>query len=238
MSQKKTPDTDNENIHAHHRERMRRKLFDYGLEVFKPHEIVEMLLYYTIKRKNTNEMAHQLINKFGSMGALLDASPLVLMENGVSEETAALFKIISQIMPVYYASVSKNEVYDSPEKLKQLFLHQYPGKQEECLLLACFTKELSLIENHVFTVSTGNNHFTEVNLRKIVEIIIKTKSSFVAISHNHPGGLPDPSKNDIFATRKINRSLKSIDVYLLDHITVGRESAYSMREHNIIGIFD
>ncbi|MDR0992419.1 MAG: hypothetical protein LBL87_05950 [Ruminococcus sp.] len=227
-----------EELHIGHRDKMRRRLFEQGLSAFAPHEVVEMLLFYTIPRQNTNEMAHKLLDKFGSIGALFDAPLDVLLENGVSENTAALFKIIPQCLPIYYASVSENVVYDNPSKLKKLFLYQYPGKRDEELRLACFTQKLGLIDNHVYTISTGGKLFTEVNMRKIVETIIKTDASLVAISHNHPGGIPEPSKPDIFSTRNISRTLKSIDVYLLDHIIVGRSSAFSMREHNIIGAFD
>jgi DNA repair protein RadC len=238
MKQELKSEAKTENPHKNHRERMRNKLFEFGLESLSEHEIVEMLLYYTIKQQNTNEKAHELINKFGSLGALFDAPLLALRECNLSDNAIALFKIITQCMPIYYSSVSKDEVYDNTDKLKRLFLYQYPGKHEEHLLLACFTPKLNLIDNHIYVVSCGNNHFTEVNMRKMVEIIIGTKTNLVAISHNHPGGVPDPSKHDIFATRKISRNLKSIDVTLLDHITVGKDSAYSMREHNIIGVFD
>jgi DNA repair protein RadC len=226
------------NLHEGHREKMRFKLFDYGLASFEPHEVIEMLLYYTTLRKNTNEIAHRLIDKFGSLGALLDAPPVALRECNLSDNTIALFKIIVECMPLYYSSASKEEIFDNTDKLKKLFLYQYPGKHEEHLLLACFSQKLSLIDNNVYVISAGNNHFTEVNMRKMVEIIIQTGAHLVAISHNHPDGVPDPSKRDIFATRQLSRNLKSIDVCLLDHIIVGKDSAYSLREHNIIGVFD
>jgi DNA repair protein RadC len=227
-----------EEIHSGHRAKMRKKLLNFGLASFAPHEIVEMLLYYTTPRKNTNEKAHRLIEQFGSLGALLSAPIEALRESDLSDNTIALFKIITECQPFYYASIAESIIYDNPEKLKRLFLYQFPGKKEEQLLLACFSQKLTLIDNHVYSIAVGGNHSTELNMRNMMEIIIRTGTNLIAIAHNHPDGDAEPSKSDIYSTRHMSRAFKAIDATLLDHIIVGANDAFSLREHNIIGAFD
>jgi DNA repair protein RadC len=229
---------DKKNIHKGHREKMRRRFFESGLAGFAPHEIVEFLLFFTIPRQNTNEMAHRLINKFTNIADLFDAPIDALRDAGLSDNTASLFKIIPQIFPVYYASKASGETYDNCSKLKELFTYQYPGIANEQFRIACFDNNLHLINNKVYITDIGIGTHTVVNFRKITELIVKNDTYNVAVSHNHPNALPVPSPEDINVTRNLNRLLKAIGVNLFDHIIVGRNDSFSMRENDILGVFD
>jgi DNA repair protein RadC len=226
-------------LHKGHRAKIRQRFRDAkGLTGFAPHEIIEFLLFYSIPRQNTNEIAHKLIRKFGNFSAVLDANFEALIEAGLTENSAALIKLIPAVIPVYYSAKTVGEVYDNCEKLKDLFMYQYPGACEEQFRIACFDNNLHLINNHVYLTGVGISTKTDVNFRKITEIIIRNEAYFIAVSHNHLTHLPHPSPDDIAVTRQLCRVLRAIGVTLLDHIIVGKSAGFSMKESNIIGVFD
>ncbi len=225
------------NVHAGHRARMRERFRKCGIDGFNEHQIIELLLFYTCPRKDTNELAHTLINKFGSIAGVMNADYEELTAiNGISENTATLFKFIPQFLHIYYSSNTSGTSYDNLDKLKNLFKPYFVGLTHEEFRLACFDNNLRVVSNVL--ISTGSPSGTSVEKRKIVEEIVRAKSTTVAIAHNHPRGIPTPSQNDIAATRTICSELKAIDVKLLDHIIVGELSVISMREMAYMNVFE
>lgn len=235
-------DTENENnpvknVHEGHRERVRTRFRETGFKGFQPHQIIELLLFYTCPRKDTNELAHALIDKFGSVAGVMDASYEALESvKGISENTASLFKIIAGFLPIYYNSRSDGLVYDNTEKLKELFKPYFVGLNHEEFRLACFDNNLRLISN--VSISAGGPSSAPIEIRNIAKELLRTDSSHAVIAHNHPKGVPSPSNNDVAATRLIKDFLKSIGVELLDHIIVGEKSVVSMKDMAYINIFD
>lgn len=225
------------NLHEGHRARMRERFRKGGFKDFNEHQIIELLLFYTCPRIDTNELAHTLVNRFGSIAGIFDASfeDLVAVK-GVSENTATLFKIIPGFLPIYFNSRSDGQVYNNIEKLKELFKPHFVGLTHEEFRLACFDNNLRCVSNVL--IAAGNPDSSPFEMRKITEEIFKAKSSSVAIAHNHPNGVPSPSENDVASTRLINTTLKSLGVNLLDHIIVGERSVVSMREMGYINVFD
>ncbi|MGN0641999.1 MAG: RadC family protein [Huintestinicola sp.] len=220
-----------------HRMRMRKKFLASGFEGFAPHEIIEMLLYYTVPRADTNKTAHELINRFGSIAGVFNADVSELEKvSGVSENAAVLFKMIPQIVPVYYSEMNRNVSYNNTDKLKELFRPYFVGAGSEAFYIACFDNSLRLLK--VERISSGSAAFTSLDMRKIMECIIGTGCNMAAMAHNHPGASPKPSDEDIAVTRKVCQILGSIDVVLMDHIVVGADSSYSMRDCGDLGIFD
>ncbi len=230
-------DTNNDNIHSGHRKRMRNRFLETGFNGFEPHQVIEMLLFYTCPRKDTNELAHRLINRFGSIASILDAdvSELVAV-SGITENTAVLFKIITKILPLYYNTRTENIVIDSTEKLKEMFIPCFVGLDHEEFRVACFDNNLKLIANKM--LFSGSVSASAVNTRMIVEFVIKSKSSMVAFAHNHPKGSAAPSTNDIRTTRMVNDIFRGLGITLMDHIIVGEVNVVSMRENTCLTIFD
>ncbi|MDR0974480.1 MAG: hypothetical protein LBL80_02175 [Ruminococcus sp.] len=230
---------DLQNIHEGHRARMREKFFKEGIKRFAPHEVVEFLLFFTVKRVNTNETAHQLLQRFGSLSGLFDASKESLLEAGCSENTAALFKAIPQCFPLYFGSRNDSLIYDSPKKLIALFAHEYPGNNSvEEFRLACFNPQLKLIGNTVHTINKGGPNTTEADMRKLIYTVVHTETNSIAVSHNHPHTSATPSTSDISATRYMSQTLRAFGVRLLDHIIVGENDVLSMRQHGVFSIFE
>lgn len=225
------------NLHEGHRARMRERFRKGGFKDFNEHQIIELLLFYTCPRIDTNELAHTLVNRFGSIAGIFDASfeDLVAVK-GVSENTATLFKIIPGFLPIYFNSRSDGQVYNNIEKLKELFKPHFVGLTHEEFRLACFDNNLRCVSNVL--IAAGNPDSSPFEMRKITEEIFKARSSAVAIAHNHPKGVPSPSEDDVASTRYINATLKSLGISLLDHIIVGERSVVSMREMAHINVFD
>lgn len=230
-------DKNNLNLHEGHRARMRKRFRETGFEGFDEHQIIELLLFYTCPRKDTNELAHQLLNRFGCLAGVLDASYEELTEvQGISENTATLFKIIPKVLPVYYNSRSDGMVYDDCNKLKALFQPYFMGLTHEEFRLACFDNKLRMLSNVL--ISTGAPSSSPFDMRKIAEEVFRSKASSVAVAHNHPMSIPNPSNEDVSATRYISRTLKAIGVSLLDHIIIGEHSSASIRQLGYMNIFD
>lgn len=225
------------NVHDGHRARMRERFRENGFKGFEPHQIIELLLFYSCPRKDTNELAHILINKFGSIAGVMDASYEDLEAvSGISENTASLFKIIAGFLPVYYNSRSDGLVYDNTEKLKELFKPYFVGLTHEEFRIACLDNKLRVIKN--VSISSGGPSATPVDIRKIAKEVLNADSSIIVLAHNHPKGLPMPSQEDISATTQIHDALKSMGIKLFDHIIVGEKSVLSMRDMAYMNTLD
>ena len=223
------PKKDPQGLHSGHRDRLKKRFLETGLAGFNEHQIVELLLFYAYPRVDTNDKAHELINRFGSIAGILNAPYEELIKDGLlTESAAALIKLILGIIPIYCRTPSKGIEYDDPEKLKLLFEPNFIGLDHEELHLACFDSQLRLIDYRV--VSKGGITDANVDVRKLVEATISAKSGNIAIAHNHPNGSPKPSSEDISFTRNLCMVLKVMNINLNDHIIIGENGSASMRD--------
>lgn len=219
------------------RERMTERFLKTGFDGFQPFEVLEVFLSYSNGGDDAAEKALALIGAFGSVAGVFDADVAELVRaGGLTVSEAALFKMIPQCIPVYYGARSQSETYENTEKLKELFEPYFIGLTREETRIACFDNSLKVTLNEV--IHTGAPSSTSINVRNAVECIIRAKSDIVAVAHNHPKTDPCPSGEDIAATRIFNNTLKTMGVKLLDHIIVGANSTYSMREFAVINVFD
>ncbi|MCI7766746.1 MAG: hypothetical protein MSJ26_02035 [Oscillospiraceae bacterium] len=220
-----------------HRGRVKERFLKSGLEGFAPHEILELLLFYTIPQRDTKQTAHELIRRFGSVAGVFNADFSALTEvKGITENTAVLFRLIPKLVGVYYEEQSKGVSVTTTSQLSELFKPYFVGSGSEKFMLACFDGDLRPLS--VSEISRGSSAYTSVELRKIMSAAIDSNCSMAALAHNHPGGEPKPSDEDIAVTRRINELLRAIDIRLMDHIVVGGSKCYSMRDGGDLGIFD
>ena len=126
--------------HSHngHRNRMKNRFLKTGLDSFESHEALEFLLFYAIPKKDTNELAHELIKKFGSFAGVLDAPYEVLLKTkGVGSHTAILLKQIPQLFRLYFQDLNKPcKVMDTAEKWINFFKPKFIGRPHEILFVA------------------------------------------------------------------------------------------------------
>lgn len=221
------------NVHAGHRQRMKEMFLKNGFEGFSEHQILEMILFFGYPRIDTNEIAHNLINRFGGLCGVFDASIEDLVSVGeISLNSAVLIKMIPLSMRAYNMSQTEHSVFDNTDKLCELFKGCFSGDEKECFYVAAFDDELRLVRNTI--VCTGGPSCAPVDMRRLAEIVLRSGTSLVAVAHNHPKGSCQPSDTDVMATRRIAAFLSSFGVCLLDHIVVGRDGAASMRKSGML----
>ncbi len=207
-------------IHDGHRNRMKERFRKNGIDSMKEHEVLEMLLYYCIPRRNTNEIAYALIEEFGSLPKVLNASPMELQLVGGIGENAALFISFVRQLGSFFSDdkVDKKNILWDLDKCHKHLQEYFIDKRNETVVLLCLDAKCKLLGCHV--VGEGSLHSANVSIRKIVATVLATNATSVVLAHNHPGGLAIPSGEDVQATRTIAEALKAMDVVLIDHVVV------------------
>ena len=226
-----------QSLHSGHRDRMRAKFLQQGLEGFQEHEMLELTLFYALPRVNTNEVAHRLLQRFGSLADVLNADYHALRDvKGMGESSAMLLTLIAQLSRQYRLSARKDLTLNTFDATCAYFKDIYLGEPEEQLRLACLDDRLRLMSCGV--VSEGAPSSVPVHMRRLVEYALQQKSELVVLAHNHPNGTAMPSPEDIAATQKIFNVLKSVGIRLADHIIVAGEQAVSLKEYGAFSLLD
>ena len=219
---------DGKGIHDGHRDRMREKFRKTGFEGMHPHEMLEMLLFYSVPRKDTNEMAHQLISRFGSLAGVLEATADQLVNvGGISQNSATLIKMIIPFYREYRRERSATTHLMNSDECGEYLVDYYSGMTNERVTVMCLDGRCRLL--CLETVCDGDSANVVMNSRKLVEIVMKyPMTTAVIISHNHPGGIALPSREDISATENLHRVLGTMGINLVDHIIVADRDYVSM----------
>ncbi|MCD7799919.1 MAG: hypothetical protein LUG94_01760 [Ruminococcus sp.] len=214
--------------HEGHRERLRKKFVQHGFISFEEHEVLELLLFYSIPRKNTNEIAHNLIYKFGDLNKVFDADMEMLQEvDGVNESSANLIKMIPQICKIYFKHYDFIPSFKFKDNALNFAIHQYIGETNEVLKAVYLDKDCNYIScEDICTMD--NDSVVILNIKKIIERAEKYNSGDIILMHNHPDGNCLPSDSDIYNTLKAIKILKSIGITLIDHIVVSKNNGISM----------
>lgn len=222
-------------MHEGHRDRMKQRFLSEGLDNFDSHNTLELLLFYSIPRRDTNEVAHRLINEFGSLSGVLDASYEDLMKcGGIGESSATLIKLIPALSRKYLDDkTGRGGLITSTSDAKKFLIPKFFGETREKLVIVCLDNKGFIM--HFSVLSKGIANATEINNRQILELALRHNATSVLISHNHPNGLPSPSKADVTSTIRLTDILMSVGIKLLDHIIVANRDSYSMADHGIIG---
>lgn len=226
-------------LHAGHRKRTREALFADGIPEGTPdHKVLEMLLFHSIPRRDTNELAHELLNEFGSISSVLDASPEELMKiKGVGQNTVSLLKIIMPVARAYLNDKKDNKSVMKYENIFEYIINKYCGFNEEIVAITSFNNRGALIDFDI--IGKGDISEVSVSIRKVMETVIKRNASAVVLSHNHPNGNAVPSGQDIETTKRLAAALSNINVRLIDHIIVADDDCVSMLQtSNLTSIFD
>lgn len=214
-------------IHDGHRERLRSSFIENGLDSFNELNSLELLLFYAIPRRDTNEIAHRLLDTFGSLSGVMNAEREELMQvEGVGESAATLISLIPQIMRKSSISeTSKIRYINNSEQAGKYLAPRFLHKKEEILLILCLDSLKHVISCN--EISRGSINAVETNVRKIVETALRFRASSVIMAHNHPNGVALPSKEDDRSTRLVYNSLGTVGVTLVDHIIVAGDDYVS-----------
>lgn len=219
--------------HAGHRDRMRKRFLDTGLDGFEPHETLEMLLFYAVPMKNTSILAHQLIDRFGSISAVFDAPLDLLTEFGLTERQAMFLKMIPEVCRVYLDDKYNNtEKIIRKEKMCDYLITKFIGRQEECVILLLLDSKGR--ELFCGVVSKGGSRSSQISIRRIVDLAMRCHASVAVIAHNHPSGVAFPSSGDFKTTEDVKKALALVGVKLADHIIVADDDCISMSDSGMM----
>ncbi len=227
-----------EGMHSKHRERLKSRFLLSGLDYLATHEILELLLFYAIPRKNTNEIAHILLDHFGSLHNILDAPPSSLNNlDGVGKEVACFFKLILNTLFLYLDGKNRETCqFRTRYELCDHLMLKFIGRYEEANAIILLDSKGKIVFEGV--ICTGTHNSVELRVRLLIELITIHNAASIVFAHNHPSGIAIPSKQDIFTTKKLNSLLLSLNVSLIDHIIVADYDYVSLRDCNILGLFD
>ena len=221
-------------VHDGHRARMKEQVAKHGIAALPDHAVLELLLFYAIPRGDVNPMAHELINKFGSLAAVFDAPESELLEvPGVGENAARLIKLIPQVSRRYLISRGDFEgLLSSPEEAGAYVLPYFYAQRDEVVYIVCLDAKRKVLACRM--LFNGSVNSASISVRKIVETALLYNSTSVILAHNHPSGIAVPSAEDKETTARVAAALEAVDVELADHIIVADDDFVSMAESGLL----
>lgn len=222
------------NDHEGHRERMRKRFLRHGLVNFDDHNVLELLLFYALPRRDTNDLAHRLINTFGSLHAVFEAPPSALMKvAGVGENTAALIHLVPEAARRALLSMEEpGEILASVEQAGRYLLPRFMNCREETVYLVCLDAKCKVLD--CSRLGSGGVSSVHVNIRQIAEIALMKNAACVILAHNHTSGIALPSKEDEMVTLQVRDALAPIGVALADHIIVAGNDFVSLADDGVL----
>ena len=212
-----------------HRNRVRERYLNTGLDAFRDYEALELLLFYAIPRKDTKSTAKNLISRFGSLPAVLDATSAELTEAGLSPNAAILLKLVPD-MNRYYAvkTDGAGQKVHSTSDAGRILCAMFRHEQTESVRLLCLNAGGKVLK--LALLNEGDINAVHFSVRKIVETALSAKAVSVILAHNHPGGTLTPSREDLDATNSAKAALNTVGIQLLDHLIISGDNYCSLRE--------
>lgn len=217
-----------------HRERVRRRFLDEGLDGFKDYEALEMLLFYAIPRQDTKVIAKRLIDQFGSLQAVFHTPPERLMqEAGLTEATAALIAMLPQLArKIEEQQAQENARIRSTLDAGRDVIAMFRSRQDESVRILCLNASGKVVRRA--RIAEGDVNAVHFPIRKLVEEALACKAVSVILAHNHPGGTMAPSQEDLDATKAAKAALETVGIRLLDHLIVAGDNYCSLREEGYL----
>lgn len=217
-------------IHDGHRQRVKTRYVEEGLDAFTDIQALELLLFYGIPRRDTNIIAHRLLQTFGSFSQVMEASVSDLEKvEGMSTGAAVLIKLFTDVNRYYNVDRAMRETcLESTGKIVAYLQPFYYGRQNEMVYLLCMDAKCKVL--CCKKVAEGGINSANVPVAEIVKTALGCNATLAVLSHNHPSGIALPSGEDIHTTRKVAAALATVDVQLVDHVIVGDGDSVSLRD--------
>jgi DNA repair protein RadC len=226
-----SPDTPH---YKDHRQRLKQKFAESGIDAFHDYEVLELLLSYAIPRKDVKPLAKKLLHEFGSLKSVVDAEAGSLEKiNGISSHTAILIKLIKEMGTLYLKEKAKEkpQINCTSELLNYCKTYMGGLKDEQfCVIYLNAQNRITEIE----AIEEGIVNQAVVYPRKVLENALKRKASAIILVHNHPSGHVKPSDADVRLTKTIQETARILDIIVHDHIIIGENRFFSFREEGLI----
>lgn len=216
-------------LHKKHRERVRNDFLEHGFnDDTPPHKVLEMLLFFGIPRKDTNEIAHLLLEEFGTVSGVLEAETSDLLRiEGIGENAAALIKLMLPLFKQYQRDKSiPRPKFTNMDDIFDFLIKKYFGFKSEVFMITSFDNDGNMIACD--KIVEGSVSSVGVSVREVVKMVLKRNAACVIISHNHTSGNAIPSLADVEMTKSIKITLQQMGVKLLDHVIVVPNDCVSM----------
>ena len=215
-------------VHDGHRDRLRQRFLTHGMDSLEEHEVLELLLFFCISRKDTNELAHLLLQRFGTLDAVMDASLSELTSiKGVGAHTAHLILLCKPLCRRYMISQNNDKKpLDTTDLCAKYLIPYFFGAKEEHAYLLCLDAKCRPICCRELSEGTATTTF--LPFRKAAQLAMDCKAASVILAHNHPSGDTLPSSDDQRMTAVMKETLEALGIKLSDHIIISGSGYLSM----------
>lgn len=217
-------------VHSGHRLRVKERFLREGLNYFEQHQVLEMLLFFGVPMKDTNELAHRLLNTFGSLYKVMEVSFEDLRRvPGMTDNAAILICFSCQLSRRYWTDrCEMGVVITCSSDVGNFMKYQFIGERVESVYMISLDNRSKVL--NCTCISEGNVNYADVSLRKILQLALQDNATQVVLIHNHPNGHAYPSSADVEMTKEMAKGLYLADIRLLDHIIVSEDDFISMAD--------
>jgi DNA repair protein RadC len=221
--------------HFHgHRERLRARFMEAGSEALADYEMLELVLFRAVPRRDVKPLAKHLLARFGSFAEVISAPPARLAEvDGLSEAAITEFKVVQAAAHrLAKGQVHKRPVLSSWSAVLDYVRAAQAFAEKEQFRILFLDKRNQLIADEVQQEGTVDH--TPVYPREVVKRALELSSTAIILVHNHPSGDPTPSHADIEMTKEVAKVAKTLGIQLYDHVIVGKDGHASLKGLKLI----
>ena len=221
--------------YLHHRERVRDKFRQFGLDVFREdYEVLELLLMFAIPVKDVKPIAKEVVSRFGSFKKVLDAPEEELLAvEGVGPVAATIIRFVKEAATRYLQQKTRTDfTLDTPESLIDYCIACMGAQSNEQFRVIYLDGKFAIVDEQL--IAEGTVDQATVYPRKVMEHALKSKASNLVFAHNHPDGNVNPSEFDKTLTRGLVLAAKTMGISVYDHIIVSRDTYFSFRENGLL----
>lgn len=217
-------------LHGGHRQRLKNRFLEEGLEHFDEHQVLELLLFYCIPRQDTNPIAHALLEHFGSLTQVMEAAPAELQKvHGMGEASATFLSLLNSFCRYYMINrASSAVILNTVEQCGEYLMPFFYGRRNETVYLLCLDTKCKVL--CCKEVGEGSVNSAAVPIRRIVEMALGANATSAVLAHNHPSGLAFPSDEDQLTTRQLAVAMAAVDIELVDHLVIADDDYVSLRQ--------
>lgn len=213
------------------RQQMLEKFNKFGTDAFNDHELLEVLLYFALPEGDTNSLAHRLMNHFGALHTVLEASPSQLQQvEGIDDDTAEYLSVVGLSLHHYEVDVARCAALDlrlsDPDRIAKYFVPRLAAQRAAVLSVAYIDNDCHII--HCDEYLSDSETCVPINRAAIMRNAVRCSAAGVVLAHNHPDGSVTPTADDIASTQDLSAALRLLDISLVEHCIVAKDQFYSM----------
>lgn len=215
-------------MHDGHRRRLKDRFSREGLDNFDEVQVLELLLFYCIPRVDTNPLAHLLLERFGSLAQVMEATEEELQKvPGMGHNAAVFLNLVTAVGRYYLVNrQGQHVILGTTEKCGHYLAPYFYGRRNETVFLLCLDAKCKML--CCKEIGEGSVNSAGVPVRRIVETALGVNATTVVLAHNHPSGVALPSTEDVHTTHRVAAALSTVDIILADHIIVADEDFVSL----------